>query len=209
VIPDNNIVRRLVGDGKISVLGVLDFFNPGPMTDIQIGLDTNLTRLTNYYTKQESDSKFENVSRIQVSSYPYTFSSDRFWHVGRLSLPSDGHHAIITVNACNGRNWNFSGAVNLNGYNITNCQMTAHIYSSKPSTSRAIDPGSLGPDAWRYDDPAYRLFYNGFAVATTPFITPLGFYLAPVPGNPTSQVDIWIHSPKWHGVPLVQVVQTA
>ena len=87
--------------------------------------------------------------------------------------------------------------------------MTAHIYSSTPNTSRAVDPGSSGVDAARYNDPTYSLYYNGFVVATTPFITPLGFYLAPVPGNPTSQVDIWIHSPKWHGQPLVQVVQTA
>ena len=88
--------------------------------------------------------------------------------------------------------------------------MTAHIYSSTPNTSRAVDPGSLGvPGAVRYNDPTYSLFYNGFVVATSPFITPLGFYLAPVPGNPLNQVDIWIHSPRWHGKPLVQVVQTA
>ena len=66
------MVRRLIGDGKISVLGFLDFFNPGPTTGVQISRDTNLTGLTNYYAKQESDSKFANVSRIQVSSYPYT-----------------------------------------------------------------------------------------------------------------------------------------
>ena len=110
------------------------------MTDIQIGLDTNLTGLTNYYTKQESDSQVENASRIQVSSYPYTSSSDQFWQLGRLSLPTDGHHAIITVNACNGWNLNFNGAVNFHGYNMTNYQMTAHIfiyiniYSFKPNT---------------------------------------------------------------------------
>ena len=88
--------------------------------------------------------------------------------------------------------------------------MTAHIYSSTPNTSRAVDPRSLGVnDAGRYNDPTYSLYYNGFVVATTPFITPLGFYLAPVPRNPKNPVDIWIHSPKWHGQPLVQAVQTA
>ena len=53
VVSYDNIVRRLIGDGKIRVLGVLDFLNPGPMTDLQISLDTNLTGLTKYYTKQE------------------------------------------------------------------------------------------------------------------------------------------------------------
>ena len=61
----------------------------------------------------------------------------------------------------------------------------------------------------RYNDPTYSLYYNGFVVATTPFITPLEFYLAPVPGDQPSQVEIWIHLPRWHGQPLVQVVQTA
>ena len=112
------------------------------MYDVQIGLDMNLSGLTNYYTqqdtsskllnyytKEESGSNLENVSRMQVSGYTSTFSSDRFWHVRRLSFPSDGHHAIITMNACNGGNLNFSGALNFGGYNITNYQMTAHIYT--------------------------------------------------------------------------------
>ena len=37
---------------------------------------------------------------------------------------------------------------------------------------------------------------------------PFGIYLAPVPSNPKNQVDVWIHSYRWHGRPLVQVVQS-
>ena len=203
VVSNDNIVRRIVGADPISVQRNLDLLNPSIANDLQISLDMNLSGLMNYYTRQQSDSTFEPVSRILVSDYPYGSGSDWFWQLGRLSLPNDGHHAVITVNACNGWNLNFRSGLsgeNFNGYNITNYQMTAHIYSSTPNTSRAVDPGSLGvPGAVRYNDPTYSLFYNGFVVATSPFITPLGFYLAPVPGNPLNQVDIWIHSPRWHG----------
>ena len=105
----------------------------------------NLTGLAKYDIKQQSDSIFEQVARIQVSDYPHASGSDWFWQLGRLSRPNDGHYATITVNACNGWNLNFRGGgrgVNFNGYNITNYQMTAHIYSSTPNTSRAVDPGS-------------------------------------------------------------------
>ena len=40
------------------------------------------------------------------------------------------------------------------------------------------------------------------------FINPLGIYLAPVPSNTYNEVDVWFHSPPWHGHPLVQVVQS-
>ena len=71
VVSDDSIARRLVGDGKIRVMGVLDFLNGGSITDIQIGLDTNLTRLANYYTKQELDSQLESAPRIKVFKYPH------------------------------------------------------------------------------------------------------------------------------------------
>ena len=53
----DNIVRRLIGDDKIHVEGVLDLVTgSNSITDIKISLNTNLTRLTNYYTKTESTS---------------------------------------------------------------------------------------------------------------------------------------------------------
>ena len=33
-------------------------------------------------------------------------------------------------------------------------------------------------------------------------------FLAPVPTDPTNQVDIWVRSYQWQGLPLVQVVQS-
>ena len=91
-----SLVRRISGVYPISTS--LSLNSPLAWNDIHIGLDMNL----------------------HVSSYPCTYSSDQFWQLGRLSLPSDGHHAIITVNACNGWNLNFRGGsngVNFNGYN--------------------------------------------------------------------------------------------
>jgi hypothetical protein len=92
---------------------------------------------------------------------------------------------------------------------MSNYQMTAHIYSSTPATSRAVFPGSLGnatsPD---YGDNNYSICYNGFVIVSPPNLMPLGFYLAPVPSNPKNEVDVWINTQQWHGQPLVQVVQT-
>ena len=57
LISDDNIARRLIGDDKIQVAGVLDFVNGNnSITDIKIGLNTNLTGMTNYDTKTETDS---------------------------------------------------------------------------------------------------------------------------------------------------------
>ena len=69
--------------GAYPVSTSLNSNNPLACNNIHIGLNMNLTRLTNYYTKQESDSEFENVSRIQVSGYPHAFSSDQFWQLER------------------------------------------------------------------------------------------------------------------------------
>ena len=72
--------------------------------------------------------------------------------------------------------------------------MTAHIQSSTPNTSIAVDLGSLGYDAARYNDPDYSLYHNGCVVVSSPFLRPLGIYLALVPSNPKNQVDVRIHS---------------
>ena len=60
----------------MQVTGVLDVVSGGSIIDIKIGLGTKLTGLTNYYTKQESDRKFANVTRIQAFSYPNMSSND-------------------------------------------------------------------------------------------------------------------------------------
>ena len=56
LVSSDNIVRRLIGDDEIQVAGVLDLATgSNRITDIKIGLNTNLTGLTNYYTKAEVD----------------------------------------------------------------------------------------------------------------------------------------------------------
>ena len=83
-----------------------------------------------------------------------------------------------------------------------------HIYSSHAINSRAVLPGSLGSGDPRYSNNNYNLFYNGCVIVSSPFINPLGIYLAPVPSNTYNEVDVWFHSAPWHGHPLVQVVQS-
>ena len=79
LISDDSIARRLTSGDKMQVTGVLDFVSGGSITDIKIGLNTKLTGLTNYYTKQEPDSKFANVFRIQAFR-------TRFFKLGRLLM---------------------------------------------------------------------------------------------------------------------------
>jgi hypothetical protein len=57
--------------------------------------------------------------------------------------------------------------------------------------------------------PNNSIYHNGFVVTTSPFVNPLGAFLAPVPSDPQNNVDIWIRSYMWHGRPLIQVSQTA
>ena len=68
--------------------------------------------------------------------------------------------------------------------------------------------GSLGLDSSGYDDPNNSIYYSGFVVVTSPFVTPLGMFLAPVPADPTNKVDVWVRSYPWQGTPLMQVVQS-
>ena len=50
-----NIVRRLVGAQPIRTFIKLDLNNPSSINDVQNGLNLDLTGLTNYYTKTETD----------------------------------------------------------------------------------------------------------------------------------------------------------
>ena len=52
------------------------------------------------------------------------------------------------------------------------------------------------------------IFYNGFVNATTTFPMPFGVYLA-CTLDPLNKVDIWVKSHPCHGVPLVEIMQTA
>ena len=92
---------------------------------------------------------------------------------------------------------------------LQNYEMTIHLYSSTQWHARTVDFGSLGYDQTRYLNNNYSIYHNGFVVVTSPFVIPLGVYLAPVPSDPQNNVDIWFRSYMWHGRPLIQVSQTA
>ena len=96
---------------------------------LQIGLDVNLSILTNYYTKQEVDSQLGTASRIQVVKYPQESSDTRFYKLGRSNLPNGRNQATITVNACNGHGTNSEGRKKSFRHYIPKYQMTAHRYN--------------------------------------------------------------------------------
>ena len=50
-----NTVRRIVGAQPLRSFIELDSNNPSSVNDVQIGLDMDLTGLTSYYTKIETD----------------------------------------------------------------------------------------------------------------------------------------------------------
>jgi hypothetical protein len=132
----------------------------------------------------------------------------RFYKIGRLNLPSDGHQAVITINLCYGFNVNAIGLNNA-AYLIQNYEMKVHLYSSTTSHSRSVDPFHWELIPLDISNTDYSIFHNGFVVVTSPFVSPLGVYLASVPSDPQNNVDIWIRSYMFHGYPLIQVSQTA
>ena len=68
-----------------------------------------------------------------------------------------------------------------------------HTYSTTPNNSRAVFPASLGQTT-RHNDPIYSLCHNVFVFVSTPFVNPLGFYLALVPEDPLDiNIDININ----------------
>jgi hypothetical protein len=154
------------------------------------------------------NNKLAGISQTKFFTYPNYGGEARYYKLGRLNLPIDGHQAVITINLCYGFNVNNVG-LNLSSYNIQNYEMKIHLYSSTQFTSRAVLPGSLGNDPNLYNDPNYSIFHNGFVVTTSPFVNPLGVFLAPVPSDPKNNVDIWFRSYMYHGLPLIQVSQTA
>ena len=78
----------------------------GGVNNMRVNLNMGLTRLTNYYTKQEIDSNTNNMTvniqdltnsiegiftdRINKFTYPSVSANLRFFRLGRLNLPSDG-----------------------------------------------------------------------------------------------------------------------
>ena len=114
----------------------------------------------------------------QFFGYPNYAGDTRFYKIGRLYLPLNGHQAVITVNLCYGFNVNNNGLLNYAGYNIQNYEMKIHLYSSTSGTSRACFPDSFGPNLALRNDNNYSLFHNGYVVVSSPFVSALGVSLA-------------------------------
>ena len=146
------------------------------------------------------------ISLTQFFGYPWYLGDTRFYKIGRLNLPLNGHQAVITVNLCYGFNLNNTG-FNMPGYTIQNYEMKIHLYSSTPQTSRSCFPESFPAGSAFQNDVNYSLFHNGYVVVSSPYVSALGAYLSPVPSDRNS-VDVWIHSYMFHGYPLIQVSQT-
>ena len=158
--------------------------------------------------REDVKAKINNVSATQFLGYPNMSGEQRFYKLGRLNLPINGHQAVITVNLCYGFNVNNDG-LNYAGYSIQNYEMKIRLYSSTTWTSRRCFPESFSANSSLINDVNYSLFHNGFVDITTAFVSPLGVYLTPVATDNQNNVDIWIQSYMWHGYPLVQVSQTA
>jgi hypothetical protein len=158
--------------------------------------------------KQSVKDIINSVSLTKFLGYPNMAEDTRFYKLGRLNLPLNGHQAVITVNLCYGFNVNNANSTNFPGYNIQNYEMSIHLYSSTTSTSRSCFPESFPPNSALSTDVNYSLFHNGYVCIKTPFVSPLGVYLTPVASGNRNNVDVWIQSYMWHGYPLVQVSQT-
>ena len=78
-----------------------------------------------------------------------------------------------------------------------------NIYSSNGTTSMIVDSGS-----YPGSPPSSGIYHNGFVQCTSPYVSPLGCYLG-LTSDPQNKVDIWIQSYQYHGIPLIQVSQTA
>ena len=74
--------------------------------------------------------------------------------------------------------------------------------------ARGVDSGTYDTFNPAAPKPYLGMFHNGFVQCVSPFVSPLGCYLG-LTSDFLNKVDIWIKSYAFHGVPLVQVSQTA
>jgi hypothetical protein len=86
-------------------------------------------RVIRFDIKDSVKTILNNVSPTQFFMYPNYAGDTRFYKIGRLGLPLNGHQAVITVNLCYGFNVNNNG-LNFAGYSIQNYEMKIHLYSS-------------------------------------------------------------------------------
>ena len=83
---------------------------------------TRTGRAISFDLKTSVKTILTNVSGNQFFGYPNYIGDTRFYKIGTLNLPLNGHQAVITVNLCYGFNVNNTG-LNLHNYNIQNYEM--------------------------------------------------------------------------------------
>ena len=135
-----------------------------------------------------------------------------------MTLPQNGHQAKIKVNLCYG--YNTTNGTHSLIYKIQNYQLSINLYSSNGfvnpnsallsiqpyvGSSRMVDPTSY-IDGFIYNRTG--IFHSGYVNCLSPVTTPLGVFMG-LTSTPLTTVDIWIQSYAWHGLPLIQVSQTA
>ena len=59
----------------MQVTGVWDFVSGGSITDIKIGLNTNLTGMTNYYTKTETNTSLALKAPLESPTFTGNIST--------------------------------------------------------------------------------------------------------------------------------------
>jgi len=201
------LARNMTISGDLAVNG--NVTNTGIAainTNANNAVTTANNALTTANNALTTATNLSNNIKTMYFSYPlYNGSITQFYKLGTLTLPQGGHQAQINLNLCYG--YNISSGINAAQYKIQNYQLCINIYSSNGACSRKVDPSSFIP----INDQVYNrtgIYYSGYVNVVSSFTNPLAVFMG-LTTNPTNTVDIWMASYPWHGIPLVQVSQTA
>ena len=110
--PANSILLILLGTDSARVLPL----NNSPLSDITVynvhPTTTQSGRCIGMDLKQHVKTINSNISSAQFFRYPNMAADARFYKLGGLNLPLNGHQAAITVNLCY-------------GFHVTNCGLNS------------------------------------------------------------------------------------
>jgi hypothetical protein len=176
---------------------------------------STIPNLSNNVVNLQSTVNNITTSIFNTQNFKYTLSSNatKYYKLGTLTLPQGGNQAIIQINLCCGYNLNSTSLPNLFNYYLQNYQVNINLYSSNGAvningkyfgSSRSVDPGSGGTNQNYYKT---GIFHNGFVNIISPFVNPCKVYLG-LTSDPLNNIDIYIKSSAYHGVPLINVSQS-
>jgi len=195
---------------NLTVSGNINSYQMTNINNSLSSLSASTTTISNQLATLSST-----ISKTQYFNYNLYSGSNQFYRLGTLTLPQNGHQAIISANLCFG--YNIGNGAQSTQFRLQNYQLHINIYSSNgytqgggflAGTSRAVDPGTYDGFNPASPKPYYGIFHNGFVNCFSPYVSPLGCYLG-LTKDCLNKVDIWIDSYAYHGCPLVQVSQTA